>query len=302
MSRPRFFKGPICGKDNCRSRYYYKADGQTFCRNNHLREGDVDYEIDDDEGLASGFGTRRKRGLQEHERSDPSERLVRVFGKAGYVLYLQALQCILKAQLQFLEARLHLTGVESLGKDLWEALLEAGNVQAQLPQDKHEDDRQSSSGVSDDNVQSSASENEVKGEPERKPPSRMYKSTRYTMHSPGLMHTFSICYLTLNLMRVPITIKVMHEWLVSGDLLFLHSRNILPDALFVRLEGRHHERLLPQSIPSVHRLWKWTSHTAQFLSLTSDIRFAPLNAPPVVLHFVKELLMPCKSQLMRIYV
>ncbi|ORY86246.1 hypothetical protein BCR37DRAFT_412033 [Protomyces lactucae-debilis] len=301
MSRPRFVKGPICGKDNCRSRYYYKADGQTFCRNNHLREGDVDYEIDDEEGMAGGFGNRRKREAKEVTEDDPSKRQTRVYGKAGFLIYLQALQCVLKAQLQFLQLKLSISGLESLGKQLWQALLEASEVHTRLPQPEPDNQRPASQDDSDpesSQMPNLAGSDTQQGVSEG-PKTRVYRSKRYQMHSPGLLHIFSICYLSLNLLRVPITFKELHTWLINGDLLFLHSRNLLPDELFIRLDGHYHERLQPKSVPTVHRLWQWAMHTGDFLSLKAGIHFAPLNAPPVVLHYVKELFLPCKSPLGR---
>lgn len=34
----QYFKGEVCGVDNCRATQYYDEDGQSFCKNGHRRE------------------------------------------------------------------------------------------------------------------------------------------------------------------------------------------------------------------------------------------------------------------------
>lgn len=51
----RWTSGPVCGINNCTSRQWRIVDGQSICRNGHVREGDVEIVDDEFENMGRAF-------------------------------------------------------------------------------------------------------------------------------------------------------------------------------------------------------------------------------------------------------
>lgn len=291
MSQRRLHAGPRCGVAGCKSTRYYKDDSQTYCQNNHLQVGVLEYQIDEDEALASGFGQRRRRGPDLVERSEKESRTYH--GKLGFAAYLQAFQLILRHQAKYITGKLEVPGFESLLKDLWRSFLEAQEADDKLPELEDDEDlnlRQSSD-VDDQMDLGTDTDEETTPFPAQ---SKKYVSARYMMHRPILIHSVALCYITLNLLRVPITMHEIRSWIIAEEFPYIRAVKYLPTELMSRLTPGSYQALEPQTLPKVSRIWRWTQQTALFLNLHSGLRLSELNYRPVLFGMVTDFMLPCK--------
>lgn len=107
MGKQLWFKGPVCGTDNCRSRLYKNRDGLTICQFGHVLEGAVEFNDDQDQQPVQ---TRRLNVVAVDERgnfaSQSSQRLIRkhkldkLTGTEASPIFFRCLQIILKRQLE----------------------------------------------------------------------------------------------------------------------------------------------------------------------------------------------------------
>lgn len=72
MNTSRYEKGPRCGVDNCRSRYWHIVNGQRVCQNGHIRVGHVETGEDEDTYVSRGrvLYTRSGLTLRQSQRSE----------------------------------------------------------------------------------------------------------------------------------------------------------------------------------------------------------------------------------------
>lgn len=293
MSGRRYAAGPRCGIDGCKSTRYYRADGQTFCKNNHLAAGVLEFAIDEDEALASGIGNRRSR-VAQISRDKVVSKVQR--GKAGYAVFLQSFQIILRHQARFISKVLSIPYYEPLLKDLWAMFLSAQNAGDLLPE--------IAADVEEDLIIASANGSEA--EPENTgnvylDPSRPDAETAetvwetkslYVMHRPILIHSISLNYIALLLLRVPVTIRDFRNWIVSGEFPYMRAIQCVPADVLERLDAHYWEALQPQIRPRTTRIWKWTQQTALFLKTYSGIQVPPLNYRPVLYSMIKDVFLP----------
>ncbi|KAI5951555.1 RRN7 [Candida jiufengensis] len=106
MAKHSWFKGPVCGTDNCKSRLYRSQDGLTICQYGHVLEGAI--EFNDDQETVS-VQTRRLNVVAVDERgnfeSQSSQRVAskivkeKLVGNEAMPIYFKCLQILLKHQL-----------------------------------------------------------------------------------------------------------------------------------------------------------------------------------------------------------
>lgn len=293
MPQRRLHAGPRCGVAGCKSTRYYKDESQTYCQNNHLQIGIVEYQIDEEEAMAGGMGQRRKR--TKAVSGKPDKESATHHGKLGYATFLQAFQLLMRHQAKFIQEKLQVPGFEILLKDLWKQLLIAQEVGEKLPE--VEDD------IDEDNVGLPAPDDDHSdldfqsdddSESVPKQPST-YASARYIMHRPVLIHSVALCYIALNLLRVPITVHDVHSWMLSEAFPYIRAVRFLPVDLIARLTPGSYEALEPQSLPRASRIWRWTQQTALFLKIHTGIEFPQLNYRPVLFNMITDLMLPRKA-------
>ena len=112
MSQQPWFRGPVCGTDNCRSRLFRSQDGLTICQFGHVLEGAV--EINDEPDVGGMVQTRRintvavdERGLMSsvaRSTSQAAKTQERLSGDDALTMYHKCLQLLLKHELnRFIE-------------------------------------------------------------------------------------------------------------------------------------------------------------------------------------------------------
>ncbi|CAI5756383.1 unnamed protein product [Candida verbasci] len=108
MSQAQWFRGPICGVDNCRSRLFKNQDGLTICQYGHVMEGAIEFNDEDFE--SGGTQTRRVTNVTFNERGHVirrenkviiKESNERLFGEDAKSYYLKVLQKLLKVEIKY---------------------------------------------------------------------------------------------------------------------------------------------------------------------------------------------------------
>ncbi|SCV03463.1 LAMI_0H08350g1_1 [Lachancea mirantina] len=125
-----FFRGPICGTDNCRSRLWRIIDGRRTCQYGHVMEGDV--EFNDDEDVSNlGVVTRRlnlttnvtgnfRSSLNTQSQLSQQERVSKkVYGRAAETLLVKSFQRVLEKQCGWLVGHGFPSVFEDTVKWLW---------------------------------------------------------------------------------------------------------------------------------------------------------------------------------------
>lgn len=302
MSQRRLFRGPRCNVANCKSTRYYKVDGLTYCHNNHQATGVLEYQIDDDEAQASGFGSRRKRGPDL--RDAPTEKQSKTHrGKLGYATYIQAYQLVMRLQAKFICEKLGVPSFQPLYRDLWRVFLQSQGTAAKLPESEDEGGASGPAAMEDldpvaaeSGSESAAdvlpTDSEYESDGPETSPIEPYTDTRYTMHRPLLIHTIALSYLALLLLRVPITIHDFRSWIDGEEFPYMRSVRHIPEKLLACLEPQYYEALDPQIRPRPARIWKWTQQTARYLTLHTGLEYPNLNYRPILYTMIKNLLLP----------
>ncbi|ODV89713.1 hypothetical protein CANCADRAFT_142698 [Tortispora caseinolytica NRRL Y-17796] len=91
-------KGPVCGVQNCKSTKYVVNDGIYYCSRGHQRAGAVETVMEYDDVLTTARSVRFREARSRIRKTYP-----RVYqGHRGLALYVQALQTILHAQVNWL--------------------------------------------------------------------------------------------------------------------------------------------------------------------------------------------------------
>ena len=292
MSQRRFFRGPVCGVGGCKSQRYYRADGLTYCHHHHQAHGVVEYELDDEETLAAGLGSRRKRG-PIHPSSQNTTSTTLFHGKSGYAVFIQAFQLILRFQADVITQRLDIPEFPSVLKELWTLFLLAQDTNDKLPDVEEELAHDMDETLPDTSSQGTNGQlSDTEGESSNEEEGEKYVNARYIMHRPVLLHSIALLYLTFILLRTPITIHELREWMLTGELPYMRALSCIPPDHLSHLEPGYREALQPQILPQTTRIWKWTQQTALFLRLTSRVEFPVLNYRPILYNMVRDLFLP----------
>ncbi|XWW95075.1 hypothetical protein V2A60_003026 [Cordyceps javanica] len=107
---PRGERCPECG-----SQRYYLQDGMRYCARGHQVEGFIQFDLGE-EAEAGMMGTVSKK--QKASREKEKRQLT---GEAGKMLYLEALQLLLRKQLLWLiKEKGHMEELETVVRDLWD--------------------------------------------------------------------------------------------------------------------------------------------------------------------------------------
>lgn len=298
----KLHRGERCGVDGCKSQRYYVSDGLTYCTNNHLAAGVFEYQIDDEETLAAGLGARRKKLRRDISALRQEESRI-AYGKAGYAVFLQAMQLIMRHQASFISKELGIPQFSNLLKSIWSLFLEASESEDKLPESELTDipDQDTTNAQA---TSPTAGESELSDgdsihfsddaiDPDNTFP-KQYVSAKYQMSSPILLHTVALSYLTLILLRAPVSIHDFRQWIVSDRFPYIHAIRYVPKDLRAKLMPIYYEALEPQSRPRLSRIWKWTQQTANFLTMRTGTIFPVLNYRPILFSMVKDILLPRK--------
>ncbi|KAJ8108824.1 hypothetical protein OPT61_g7901 [Boeremia exigua] len=261
----RLEKGPVCGVENCRSRWYEEGeDGYRYCQNGHQQFGLIRAADDDDDfTLATTTRTRKKKDTDDQVKI--AKRKAR---RSGYLVKEQGLP----------------EELELMTLDLWALRI------AQLG------DR-----ISNDNRADSQSHSQVFSTLETD--DSEIDDTRGTLRTskgqnrrlndiPNLLDCLSLCYLAIQTLRLPITPGDIYSWATEGKLAYRGAIKHVPLPMRDRLPPSYHATLNPNALLNYKRFY--ATVTDLQIGFTNDykVAWAPLNYRLLVFRYMKELALP----------
>lgn len=121
---------------------------------------------------------------------------------------------------------------------------------------------------------------------------RSRHATRKKPTGPSLTDVVCIIYTGVMLLRVPLTIADLHEWINSGELLFYCAAKELPVSMRDRLPGHLQAQLEPQDLIAPDSLHRHMLETLTAFNTDVGMLIPPLNHPLILYRWVRELSLP----------
>ncbi|KAF2870713.1 hypothetical protein BDV95DRAFT_574423 [Massariosphaeria phaeospora] len=269
-------KGPICGIDNCRSRFYEEGDdGYLYCQNGH-RKGELLTQPDDED-----FNSAKRTRTRAKKPDDEKEQVRQYFkGTQAFDLYLKSLQLILRHQIRSLVHDLGLPAeLETVVLDLW--AIRILPLEEKLSEKTHDYDSQSQG--------FDGSDDEAEIEEEM---IRFARWERKLKTSPTLMDCLALCYLGIVTLRLPVTPGDLDSWVTDGKIPYMGAIKRVPLSMRDRLPANYHAVLDPNSLLKLNRFYSTLADLQASLQKEYGIIWPPLNSPLLRFRYIKELALP----------
>ncbi|KND04023.1 uncharacterized protein SPPG_01470 [Spizellomyces punctatus DAOM BR117] len=294
----------------CRSRTYRKdSAGFYVCQYGHQLTSYVEERGDDDAEAASNARRRasgrrsqsreRKRKAKEFKHDTPFSVICEVF---QWSLKLQV-QAIIK--IQGLSEELELVVL-----DLWSLYVTALEVDFEDRRRNHLNWRPSSqqssvppsSGDESVNASDAYSDSGRRGKRRRRSRSRTPNvstdgeseaEVEYLRVMQNILPYYSLvlCHLGCLLLRVPILLKDLHRWSISGDIPYFFTATDLPSELTSRF-NLYRSGIERKVVPSVSEMFDASGSFRRLFEEKFGIAFPPVNAPLLWIRTLKELCLP----------
>ncbi|PWW73115.1 hypothetical protein C7212DRAFT_359489 [Tuber magnatum] len=304
-----------CGVDGCKQTLFYPDDGQWFCKNGHLREGELEVAADD-----GGFGAQGSRAAKTAREKEKKEKVLR--GRKGFELFLQCYQLILRKQVHWLVSEKHFPReLEIVVRDLW--ALQLKKVSTTIPvtaddspkdRDGYDDDdgygdgddgrdldgagdvgsssagysSQSSYLYTSDDSQSTAQSRNSQSTQRKRRKRRVPKAA----DRPKLIGSVGICYLGLIVLGVSVSLGDIHRWVEEQGIVYLRAINEVPGEMKQRLDAEYYVALDPRVRPTLGLLHSTVQGLVIMYQVTFGMTFPPLNTTLLVFKFMKALGLP----------
>ncbi|RYO75486.1 hypothetical protein DL762_010024 [Monosporascus cannonballus] len=283
----KFRDGERC--DECGARQWYAENALRYCRNGHRLEGFAAHEEDEDAFGTQGRVTRRKR-----ERR--ARAAVKLRGQPGRELYLEVLQLVLRRLVSALvgdgDGALGLPPeLEDTVRSLW--VLRVRNLPLRVEGER-------SSGASDmeggDGGTGGETDIDTVGSEASTATARTWESdARRRWKLPKLIDALALCYLGCLVRRLPVTTADFHWWAQRGDIEFLAAINTVPKNVRDRLPAEYHRALQVQDHIRPGHLQATVQQLVISFHANFDLRFPPLNYVPILVQYIKHLLLPVET-------
>jgi len=112
------------------------------------------------------------------------------------------------------------------------------------------------------------------------------------LSTPQLDQTLALLYLSLTILKQPITLGDIHHWVTTGQLPYYHATRHLPAAIAARLPATYHFALDAAAPLTRARLRAATAQLAAHHQRALGVRLPPLNAPLLLHRAVADLALP----------
>ncbi|TGZ83085.1 hypothetical protein EX30DRAFT_148106 [Ascodesmis nigricans] len=295
-----------CGVDGCRQTLFYVDAGQTFCKYGHLRQGEL--QLTDE---TEGFGPSGARAVRAAVETKKVYKVLR--GRKGFELFIQCLQLILQKQVWWLiNEKGFPKELEAVARDLWAIRLQilteslakrdAGSraTSQASTQDLRSGDVSSASSYLHSSAESGSESQSTQSSRHRhrrrRSRSRSVASTSGAAPKdddhPNLLVSVAICYLSLVMLRCPVTIGDFHRWMETQELIFLRAIKYIPDNMKEKLNQEHRSALEPRLVMGKGRLTKVVGKLVANMQTAQGLTFPPLNKEALWIRFIDELGMP----------
>ncbi|RCI14103.1 hypothetical protein L249_8071 [Ophiocordyceps polyrhachis-furcata BCC 54312] len=199
---PRGERCPDCG-----SRRWYSQDGLRFCQRGHRIEGFLEFDVEDGQlDVRPGRAIRKEKEAQKVE-----QRQLR--GNQGKSLYLEALQLLLRNQLLWLvNTKGHCDELESVVRDLWDLRIRGSIfLAAEDEASSHDDQDNFSSQPQSEGEQQAAWVLRTRAQ-------RWDSELGVNWPMPRLHETIALCYLGLQLLKIPTRQAQLLVWANNGEM------------------------------------------------------------------------------------
>ncbi|KAI9167239.1 eukaryotic translation initiation factor 5A [Paramyrothecium foliicola] len=279
---PRGERCPVCG-----SRKWYLQNGLRFCANGDQIEGFIQFDVGDEEDSGKmGAVARREKELRESEKRHLS-------GAAGKKLYLEALQLIIRNQIQWLvKEKGHRSELETVVRDLWDLRIRGSGSLG--PEE--------STGTGE--LAMFSSQPQSGSEPENEPnAARMEaRAQRWDPERgsdwplPKVPDTLALCYLGCLLLRIPTRMGELITWANNGHIPYKRAYHDLPREMQDRMPSAYTRALkLPLRTDVGNDLYDATIDLALSYRMNYELIFPPAEGVVMLIYIAKRLVVPVDS-------
>ncbi|KOS21447.1 RNA polymerase I-specific transcription initiation factor rrn7 [Escovopsis weberi] len=272
---PRGERCPECG-----SQRWYLQDGLRFCSRGHQVEGFVQFEVGDEDDVGKQ-GTVSRRQKESKERLSDTPKLS---GQAGRDLYLEAVQLIIRSQVQWLvNAKGHREELETVVRDLWDLRIRGSNS---IPENHPEADEL----VFFSSAPSSPPPDEnQKTLPQQSRWQDWDPSLGVRWPAPRISETLSLCYLGCVVLRIPTRLGEILRWANDGNFPYkraakMQTRLPVPYIRALKLPAR--------SFLHGNALYSVTADLILSYQFNYGLSFPELNHIPMLVQAAKTLGLP----------
>jgi len=268
-------RGAPCEIENCGSKEYVETDGQWFCRNGHL-QARLFAHGDEDPTISSQGRRARKKG-EAREKTTTI-----VTGQPAIELYLQCYQLILWKQAHWLvNDKRFPSELESIVRDLWTLRLQMLQALLEKP-DEVDRASQMFSSQSDDGQ--TDNEDDAEGS---------HTLSKLQKRIPRLVETLGICYIALLLLRLPISLGDIRDWVENEEILYIHAFKAIPKKLKRNMPQSFRGSFQPSiGVPELSRLHLVTSSLSHAFRKSSGMILPALNHLLLLFRFLTDLSLP----------
>ncbi|KEY70876.1 hypothetical protein S7711_00722 [Stachybotrys chartarum IBT 7711] len=273
--------GQSCSE--CKSRKYYVEAGHRYCRNDHQLEGFIQYDLGDEQDAGRhGAVARREKEVRVIEKRH-------LTGAQGKLLYLEALQLILRNQLLWLiYDKGHREELETVVRDLWDLRLRGSS--SLVVSSEAEDGELATYGSQATEDQSAAT---------------LAQNTRAQSWDPDLgkkwplprmPDTLGLCYLGCVLLRIPTRIGQFIDWANTGHVPYKRAYWDLPQEMRDRMPSSF-TRVL--KLPSTEKIGEDLYNTVMTAALSWYLNYnmilPPIEHTQMLVQTARLLTLPFES-------
>lgn len=113
-----------------------------------------------------------------------------------------------------------------------------------------------------------------------------------SVSTPTIIQSLALCYMGIWLLRLPITLGDLINWVKQGELLYFRAIKEIPREMKDRLPGQYHHQLDPQFQLTAKKLHHAVTATFLLYQKEFSMMFPPLNIPLQLFRCVEELALP----------
>ncbi|KAG6041670.1 hypothetical protein E4U41_002944 [Claviceps citrina] len=275
---PRGERCPECG-----SQKWFLQDGLRFCSRGHQIEGFIQFDFGEEEAAGRiGPVARRKREVRDVEKRQ-------LAGQEGKTLYLEAVQLLLRKQVEFLVRKKgHKVELETVVRDLWDlrirgygASFQDNDLSESEPETFSSQPVAAGSGV---NLSWNSASRAQSWDPER----------GIDWPLPRLPETIALCYLGCLLLKIPTRLADLQNWVLYEAMPYTRAYMELPVEMQRRMPTAYaHALKLPMALGlRGHDLCQTVMDAALSYKLNYEMTFPEMNFFPMLVQYTKELALP----------
>ncbi|RMZ88292.1 hypothetical protein DV736_g4475, partial [Chaetothyriales sp. CBS 134916] len=206
-------------------------------------------------------------------------------GSKGYKLFLQAWQHILWRQCH---AAIHVGGLPpelwNVVKDLWALRLSKLRYRFEEPVASNVEKEEGN-----DPMHSSGAECETDSNDNDEQLERMASAK---VSSPKSLDSVALLYLGTLLLRLPLTIQTLHDWIIADTVPFIRPIRYIPSEISRHLASEYVGALETKGMPTAQQLQQAVFWTATVYSEAFRMSLPPLNMSPLLHTMVESLALP----------